>query len=254
MAYSIKALKYMHIDIQVPGCAMFYQDKLDQHVEVVGYLFLIRNGVHNILVDTGIGLPPGEKAPQRQMFGHFCVEPGEDPVSLLSKEGLSPADIDTVILSHLHSNHCWNVDLFPHAEVFFSRHGWEAVLSPRHPALFPDADFPRPKYNYLKERAWDRVRLLEREQEVLPGIYTYWVGGHTPCSHIVVIDSLKGKVILTGDLAFYYANVEENIPVGAFFDLAECFEGMDLVRRLNGLVVPSHDPEILVRHPGGHIA
>ena len=59
-----------------------------------------------------MGLPPREKGPQRQMFGPFCVEADEDPVSLLSKEGLSPEDIDAVILSHLHSDHCWNVSLF----------------------------------------------------------------------------------------------------------------------------------------------
>ncbi len=254
MTFHVKAMKYMHIDIPIPGCAMFFQEKLDQYVEVFGYFFLVRGKGHNILVDTGMGLPPGPEGAHRQLFGHFCVEPSEDTTSLLAKEGLSPEDIDVLILTHLHTDHCWNTGLFPNARIYFSREGWEAVQSPRHPSLVPDADFPRVVYKHMQEEAWSRVVLMGREYEVLPGIGSFWVGGHTPCSLVVTVETVKGTVILTGDLAFFYANLEENIPVASYFSLAECFEGMDRVRKLPGIVVPSHDPEILKRHPGGVIA
>ncbi len=75
-----------------------------------------------------------------------------------------------------------------------------------------------------------------------------WVGTlHVP--HAVAVAAKKGRVNLTGDLAFFYGNLEENIPVASFFDLVECYEGMDHVRKLPGIVVPSHDPETLKRHP-----
>lgn len=244
----------MHINIPVPACAMFFQEKLDRYVEVYGYFFLVTGNGHNILVDTGMGLPPGVDTPKQQVFGHFCVEPGEDTTSLLRKEGLSPSDIDTLVLTHLHTDHCWNVGLFPNAKIYMSQKGWMAIRSPRHPALIPDAIYPRMVYRHLSEEAWDRVVLIEMEHEVLPGISTFWVGGHSECSHAVTIETDNGMVTLTGDIAFFYANLEENIPVAYNVNLAECYEGMDRIRRLPGTIVPSHDPEILNHHPGGVIA
>jgi glyoxylase-like metal-dependent hydrolase (beta-lactamase superfamily II) len=254
MSYQVKALKYMHINIPVPGCAMFFQEKLDRNVEVFGYFFLLRDGHHNVLVDTGMGLPPGRAGAKQQVFGHFAVEPGEDTTSLLAKEGLRPDDIDALVLTHLHTDHCWNTALFRNANIHLSKTGWDAVESPRHPALIPDAIYPRAVYRHLKEEASNRVVLMEREHAVLPGISTFWVGGHSACSQVVIVETAEGKVILTGDIVFFYANLEENIPVASNVNLAECYEGMDRIRSLPGLVVPSHDPEILERYPGGVIA
>lgn len=254
MPFRVKALKYMHINIPVPGCAMFFQERLDQYVDVFGYFFLVSGNGHHILVDTGMGLPPEADEPKQQVFGHFCVEPGEDTTSLLQKEGLLPSDIDTIILTHLHTDHCWNVKLFPNARIYMSEKGWTAIQSPRHPALFPDAIYPQSVYQYLTDEVWSRVVLMRMEHEVLPGISTFWVGGHSECSHAVMIETGKGRVTLTGDIAFFYANLEENIPVAYNVNLAECYEGMDRIRSLPGTIVPSHDPEILRRNPGGVIA
>jgi glyoxylase-like metal-dependent hydrolase (beta-lactamase superfamily II) len=255
MNFRVKALRYMHVKGSVPGCSMFFQDKFDQNLKVVGYIFLVRDDRHNIiLVETGMGMPPGPHGLKEQLFGDFCVEPGEDTTSLLRKEGLAPEQIDTLILTHLHTDHCWNVSLFPNAKLLFSRRGWEAIQTPRHPALFPDSIYPRSAYKDLKEKAWERVVLMDEQQEILPGIASFWVGGHSACSHAVTIQTQKGLVILTGDITFYYANLEENIPVAYNVNLAECYEGMDRIRSLGGIAVPTHDPEVLKRHPGGVIA
>lgn len=253
MGYRVKAFQYMKIPFAVPGCIMFFQEKMEQKIEVCGYFYLVRGGGHNIVVDTGMGQPPGPEGPSLQKFGNFWVDPGCDTISLLRKEGLGPEDIDVLVLTHLHTDHCWNTSLFPKAKIYMSRFGWEAIQSPRHPALFPDAIYPQQVYKHLIDEAWDRVSLMEQEDEVLPGITTFWVGGHSACSHVVVIETGKGNVILTGDVAFYYANLEENIPVSYNVNLAECYEGMDRIRRLSGIPVPTHDPELLERHPGGII-
>jgi glyoxylase-like metal-dependent hydrolase (beta-lactamase superfamily II) len=254
MAFHVTALKYMHIDIPVPGCAMFFQQKVDSYVEVVGYFFLVRGEGHNILVDTGMGLPPEDDGAKRQVFGHFCVEPTEDTTSLLAREGLHPDDIDVLILTHLHTDHCWNTSLFRKARIYMSKVGWKTIQSPRHAALIPEAIYPRTVYSHLKDEAWKRVVLIEHEHEILPGVSSFWVGGHSACSHVIAIETHKEPVILAGDIAFYYANLEENIPVAYNINLAECYEAMDRIRGMSGIVVPSHDPEILKRHPGGVIA
>jgi glyoxylase-like metal-dependent hydrolase (beta-lactamase superfamily II) len=253
--YSIKALHNLYIHFPVPGSLMYFQDKYDQTVQVFGYIWLIRGGGKTIVVDTGLGAPPtqGSKA-ERQVFGNFAIDPGKDTVSLLQKEGLAPEDVDYVILTHLHFDHCANIGLFKRAQIFISRRGWSSVVAPEHPRLVPEGLFPRSVYAFVLNEAWNRVMLLPAEAEILPGLQVFWVGGHTPCSQAIRVNTTRGKVILTGDTAFLYGNIEEDIPVGYCTNLAECFQAMDRFRREGDLILPSHDPLVLERFPGGVIA
>ena len=60
---------------------------------------LLRVGDHNILIDTG----PSSRRP-------FLVK-------ALQAKGLETSDIDIVILTHMHWDHCQNTDLFTNARV-----------------------------------------------------------------------------------------------------------------------------------------
>src|SRR5579872_6563831 len=68
---------------------------------------LISNDTHRIVVDTALSL----------------LE--KDLVSALHAKGLEPADIDIVINTHLHVDHCQNNTLFPRATFYLSRPEWE---------------------------------------------------------------------------------------------------------------------------------
>jgi N-acyl homoserine lactone hydrolase len=48
----------------------------------------------------------------------------------LNRHGLAPGDLKTVFLSHLHFDHCLNIDLFPEATVHVGKADWEYVLDP----------------------------------------------------------------------------------------------------------------------------
>ena len=69
----------------------------------------------NILVDTGGGDPKSENI---LLSGHAKTirNPDERPDKALIKIGIRPEEIDTVILTHLHWDHCYNNHLFPQAE------------------------------------------------------------------------------------------------------------------------------------------
>lgn len=67
MSYSIKALKNFYIDSLVAGPVMFFQERLDEKVEVWGYIWLIRGNDKIIVADTGLSVPP---------------RPGEEPSKL----------------------------------------------------------------------------------------------------------------------------------------------------------------------------
>lgn len=251
--YTIKALRNFYTDFPAPAIAMYFQNKLDEMIQISGYIWLIRGSGKTIVVDAGIGKPPEKTVTGVQKVTHFTVAPGEDTASLLRREGIEPAEVDYLILTHLHMDHCLNAPLFERAQICISREGWESVINPRHPSLVPDHLFPRHVYSYLQKHAWDQVLLLEREQQVLPGIDVFYTGGHTPCSQAVAVQTKAGCAVITGDVVSLYGNIEENTPVAYCHNLLECYQAMDRIREQADIVLPSHDPEVLTRHPGGLI-
>ena len=112
--YSIKALKNSHLEADGP--VMFFQSKQFERLQVFGYLWLIRGQGLTVAVDSGIGDPAGEDGPRLQGYAGFQCDPGEDTDSLLRREGLAPGEVDYLILTHLHWDHCVNTKLFTQRE------------------------------------------------------------------------------------------------------------------------------------------
>jgi glyoxylase-like metal-dependent hydrolase (beta-lactamase superfamily II) len=251
--YTIHALRNFYIDFPIPALAMYFQEKMDQTVEIAGYIWLVRNASKTIVVDAGIGQPPEIIGAGKQMLGHFTIAPGEDTASLLRGAGVNPADVDYLILTHLHTDHSFNTPLFTKATIVVSRYGWETVSHPAHPALYPSRLYSQEALRYIREEARDRLRLVAKEEEILPGISVIYTGGHTPCSQSVRVQTEAGKAVITGDVVSLYGHIEENIPVAYCHDLLQCYQAMDRIRQEGGVILPSHDPEVLIRHPGGKI-
>lgn len=250
--YSIKALRNSHLEADGP--AMFFQSKQFERLQVFGYLWLVRGQGLTVAIDSGIGDPVGEEGPETQRYAGFQCDPGEDTDSLLRGEGVTPDEVDYLILTHLHWDHCVNTKLFTNAKIVVSRRGLASVISPRHRGLVPDGLFLRGVISHIVGEAWGRVILADDEFEVVPGIRTFWVGGHTECSQAVAVETTKGTAVFGGDTVFMYENIESDIPVGYTGNLAECYIAMERIRREADIVLPNHDPRVLERHPGGVVA
>ena len=91
--------------------------------------------------------------------------------------------------------------------------------------------------------------VLAEDQEILPGIESFWVGGHTPGSMAYRVNTAHGKVVFAGDTVSLLANIERNIPLGVFSNRDECVAAMKKIRRKADIVLPSHDPGTLRRWP-----
>ncbi len=255
--YSIKAVKYC--EQLAPGPQMFYLSAWDRWVDVYFYFFILRRDDGRVvLVDTGVRdvdeINPlvisgvGEK-------GRFRMDMSRESIPLLlQQEGVDPAQVEYVFLTHFHYDHCSNVKLFPNAKIVVSKRGWIATMAPKHPQMVPDILFPRDVLAYLANEARDRLILAEDdEREIAPGIGVFYTGGHTMCGQAVRVNTTKGTAILTGDVIFLYENLEKDHPVGLNVNLSECYEAMAKIRREADIVVPPHDPELLKRHPDGVI-
>jgi glyoxylase-like metal-dependent hydrolase (beta-lactamase superfamily II) len=141
--------------------------------------YVIETGAHTILLDTGGGDKLESRARERMKLP-------ATPTPLLetiAAAGVDPERIDIVVNSHLHWDHCgWNTILtksgprpaFPRA-IYYTRRGeWEHAhrRHPRDRVAYIDAN-----YDPLVEAG--RMRLIDADTEVAPGVWLRLAPGHT---------------------------------------------------------------------------
>src|SRR5690348_13874471 len=136
---------------------------------------LVRTDGKNILIETGIGNKLSEK--MAQIYGQ--------PAKLLDNlhaAGIAPDDIDIVINSHLHFDHCgWNTVrrngaialTFPNAKYYVQEGEWKHA----HENLRDGVSYFTENYDPLVESG--QMQLLRGNQEILPGISVEVFPGHT---------------------------------------------------------------------------
>jgi glyoxylase-like metal-dependent hydrolase (beta-lactamase superfamily II) len=137
---------------------------------------LVRTGEKNILIETGIGNKLEEK--RKKIF-----ESEEKLLENLHATGVAPEEIDIVINSHLHFDHCgWNtvykngqaVATFPKARYYASEGEW------KHGSLQLERDrvsYLSPNYDPLIQSG--QMQLINGNAEIAPGISVEVWPGHT---------------------------------------------------------------------------
>jgi len=206
---------------------------------------LIRTGSQNVLVETGIG----DKFDAR----HADIYGIEHPTTLpaeLRRLGLGPEDIDVVINTHLHFDHCgWNtrreagkvLPTFPRARYYIQRGEWEWALRPTE----------KDRASYLEEffaPAEAQTEFLDGKCEILTGIRVEVVPGHTRNLQCVRIESQGSTAFFISDLVPTAAHLP--YPWIMSFDLypletlANKKRILPDLAREEALVVFPHDPSV----------
>ena len=141
-----------------------------------------------------------------------------------------------------------NIQLFPNAQVCFSRRGWiEDFHAEKFPLHVPrELRIPDDTLRYLMFEGSEKLRLLNDEDEIAPGITAFWTGVHHRSSMAFVIETAGGKVIVS-DCFFKYGNVERMEPLGIMESLEECHHAYERIRREGDILIPLYDPEVLAR-------
>ena len=96
----------------------------------------------------------------------------------------------------------------------------------------------------------NRVRIIDGDHQVAPGVRVHRVGGHTAGLQIVTVETARGPVVLTSDASHFYRNVEKRQPVQIITSLPEmltAFETIDALAGAERLIVAGHDPEVAER-------
>jgi glyoxylase-like metal-dependent hydrolase (beta-lactamase superfamily II) len=150
---------------------------------------LIRTGKQTVLVETGMG----NKLPER--MAKIYGQPAQ-LLTNLAAGGVGPEDIDVVINSHLHFDHCgWNtvrkngkiVATFPRAKYFAPEGEWQYARKPSERdaiSYIPD--------NYDSLVASGQMTLLKGGEEIVPGISVKTFPGHTASMMAVIINGRPG--------------------------------------------------------------
>jgi glyoxylase-like metal-dependent hydrolase (beta-lactamase superfamily II) len=214
-------------------------------------LLIVSEG-KRILVDTGFGdkLSPKE----RQIWG---IADERRLVGDLSRLGFSPADIDIVINTHLHSDHCGGntvlqlgeaVPTFPRAEYWVQR---LELADARYPNERTRATYLAENFMPLEERG--QLRLLYGDTRVTSEVRCVVTRGHTRAHQSVVIESGEETAIYLGDLASWAILMERLAWVSAFD--VEPLETIETKRRIrnwaleeNALLIFEHDSRVGMGH------
>ena len=177
----------------------------ETHIVLGCRALLVQEDDRNILVETGIGAFFSPELKQR--FG--VQEQRHVLLDSLAELGLSNADIDIVLLTHLHFDHAggllaaWEEGkparlLFPNAQFVTGRRQWQRACQPH----------ARDRASYIPEllellEASGRLQLVdETEHCELLGAdwHLHWSDGHTPGQLLPEVAMADGPVVFPGDL------------------------------------------------------
>lgn len=237
--YHLDPILTAQLDIPTP--LVLWRTGWGTTTRVAAWAWLLRSNSHAVLVDTGVGgIHTDRSLPQVGWEGEGTIWDLEYPTGIidgLAQFGLSVSDIDFVIATHLHFDHAGNLPLFRNARVVVSAEGWSYARSRPHRV---DARYAPDLIEWL-DQAEDQVLTLPRVSEPIPGIAVNWVGGHTPCSQVVTVDTHIGPVLLPGDVVPSAGNLR-GTPTGNYQHLTELVEATAWISGFEGTVIPSHDP------------
>lgn len=215
--------------------------------EIPHIMFYIDGAEKRILVDTGGGDPQSESH-KKFHSATYVRKPDEEPsIALKAATGVSPEDIDIVILTHLHWDHCSNCHLFPQAQFYVQIR--EVI----------DAINPIPRFQKTYEAfsigtvpPWAQQpvkwNFIDDDCEIIPGIKVIVIPGHSKGIQGVLVETAKGPHFLGSDSIPLYDNILEDgsvVPSMLSLSLEDAYHSCQKINKLGATVIPGHDRLVL---------
>ncbi|MEX2036750.1 MAG: N-acyl homoserine lactonase family protein [Xanthobacteraceae bacterium] len=208
------------------------------------FVWVIKNDTRTFVVDTGFDQPVGSKR------GRTVITPvGEG----LKRLGVDPDKVEDVIISHMHYDHCGNVDLFPRARYHVQdkemHYCTGRCMCHRQLRASYEEDYV---VSMLRKLYAGRVTFHDGVDELAPGVTLHHIGGHAMGLQSIRVKTKRGHVMLAADAVHLYPHLDEARIFPTTYNLAEVLEGYETLKKLASSrhhIVPGHDPAVMKLYP-----
>jgi len=222
-------------------------DNLNRIEIAVKSLLIITSDNKKILIDTGNGNKFNEK--QKTIYG---IDGNRTILTALKEKNISPEEINIVINTHLHFDHCGGntiydsqgkpIPAFPNAIYIIQRGEYDyATLK----AYKDKASYMKENYEPLMETG--QLKLIDGDTSIVEGLKVKVTSGHTKHHQIVLIESQEQKAILWGDIMCMTPFIKPKYT--SAFDLYP-LDTVNIKKKLLGMTIEenyisifNHDPQ-----------
>ena len=228
--------------MELDKAVLMYRFHYGQKIQVPNVMWYIEGADKHILVDT---------AADAKLATAFRGLPAKEIMSFeaaLASVGLKPEGVDIVVQTHLQWDHCANTQKCKNAKILVQEEELRFAYAP-HPILAPT--YKKSLFRGIN------FTVIKGAQEIAPGIELIPTPGHTPGNMSVVVNTEKGKAIITGFCCLkenfrppegVSEEIKEITPVvapGIHLNAVDGFESLLRVKGLADIVLACHDPSFL---------
>ena len=203
-------------------------------VDMSWYFFVAIGRGRVVLIDSGtnaLARVGGQALRQR-----WAIDRAVSVTDALGRVGLEASEVTDVVLTHHHWDHVDGLGLFPNATVHVNAQELRAIA------------------NHVRQPIVEagRVRTFSGPDLALwRGLAVREAGLHTRHHTMVEVCCPSRRVIIAGDAAYLYRNIDRQVPVTNTVDPRRNVAAVAAAARSVGArnVIPGHDPRLFERHP-----
>lgn len=242
--WEVYALKYADHTDRHRRDSFIFDENHNSPLALDYYVWLLKNGDKTILVDTGFDAAESDARGRRLL---------EEPAALLTRFGVAPDTIDTVIITHMHYDHAGSLPDFSHANFHLQEQEMSYATGP-----CMCHDVLRNPYtgehvcSMVKQLFSGRLQFHNGAGQVAPGVEVHLIGGHSRGLQCVRVMTQRGWVVLASDASHYYENFLAKKPFPIVVDIENMLQGFNRLHELADSVdhiIPGHDPLVCEYYP-----
>lgn len=224
-----------------------FLERVDQHdspMPIDFYVWVLRSDRRTIVVDTGFDHAEAAKRDRSVL---------RLPSEALADVGVQAAEVQDLIITHLHYDHAGTLKDFPNSrfhlqesEMQFATGRWMLDDAEAHAY---SADHVCDLVHSLFQK---RVAFHSEDGEVAPGVTLHRMPGHTMGMQAVRVRTRRGWVLLASDASHYYEHWYRRVPFAICWspdDLMRSYERFEQLADSQDHVIPGHDPLVRQLYP-----
>jgi glyoxylase-like metal-dependent hydrolase (beta-lactamase superfamily II) len=259
--YKIFALKYAG-PITSKIAMLIYLGDWNKTIERHYYIWAVQGGGTTVVYDCGVR---PDFATNSDLLRPSYVRPDK----VLERVGINAAEVEHLVISHMHFDHMGGFELFPKAKIYIQRKEFDFwvydPIAKRPPYGRPKegvSSLWKPSYGVSDEvairqlaelRGSDRLVLVDGDHEILPGIELVLSPGHTVGLQSMAVKTAKGTAVLASDCAHIHKSFEIDTPSCLITDMPAWLRSYTKLRnKVDGnikMLFPGHDKNMLDDYP-----